>query len=505
MPDYALTPMVMPLVLAQVVTFLMIGNVMQHARQPTHRAFLALLLGNSVWLIGAIIMNFAATLELKWFWGQVQFLGILTMPAAWLAVVERYLRPHPEPMPFRRVAALLAVPVVTLLLIWTNGAHRLIWDYATPTPDWTTVHRTAGYWLGVVLYANALLLWGAVRLVPAWRSARGAERAQITLLLLAVIVPSVTNTLYLLGVPVLPGINPTPVGFALSLAPVAWGMARYGLLRVAPLAHRQVVEHLPDAVFVLDARRRIVEANSRAVALAGATPRALQGHQLQALFPGWPDLHEHQLAVEWRHGEQVWEVQQSTVRDRHGTALGQTVVARDVTTRVQEHARVQRLANEDALTGLGNRRAFQTDLARETARATRHNLSMGVVMIDLDGLKAVNDRQGHAYGDALIAAFGRALPTVFRPEDRAYRLGGDEFAVLLAHAALDGQPAVWERVVQLVTLVRAQGFPDVDASTGVAYFPHDGHGDTLVDRADARMYEDKSARRARRTTADRLT
>ncbi|UBV44764.1 diguanylate cyclase (plasmid) [Deinococcus taeanensis] len=487
-----------PLLLALGLLLLMIGHGLQRVRQPVQRAFLAVLLTNCVWLLGELGYVRADAATLKWTWGLMEFFGVLTLPVAWIALVQRYLSPHPEPVPPRRLLKLLAVPALTLLLIWTNGTHRLVWSYAGPAPDWTTVQRGWAYWAGVVGYANVLLAWGVVQLLQARRSARGADRAQVTLMLLAVVMPTVVNTLYLLGLNVLPGLNPTPVSSALSLLPIAWGMARYGLLHVAPVAHSQVVQHLPDAVFVLDTRGRIVDANVRAADLAGQAHHVLPGRRLHEVLPAWPD-EPGGAPVEWRHAGQVWEVQRSTVRDAGGAEIGQTVVARDITARAQEHDRVQQLAHEDALTGLGNRRAFERDLEREQARAARHALPMGLVLLDLNGLKQVNDQLGHASGDALLAAFGQALLSGFRPEDGVYRLGGDEYAVLLADSPPHGESAIWDRMARVVRDVQDRGFPGVSVSVGVAYFPDDGAGEMLISKADARMYAHK-----RRTTPDPL-
>ena len=499
-----MTPLLPPAthlpLLALLATVLMVGNVLPRARQPLPRAFLGVLLGNCVWLGGDILAAMTPDPHTQWTLGEVQFLGILTVPVAWLVLALRHLQPDPEPVPPRRLLALLAVPLLTLALILTNGQHQLIWRLPPGAPaTWETVQRLPLYWLTVVGYANVMLAWGAARLLPAWRAARGAERHQITVMLFAMLAPSLANVAYLLGALTLPGgISPVSVFLAAGLVPVAWAMRHYGLLRVAPLVHRQIVEQLGDAVFVLDTQGRVLDTNGRAAALAGQPAPALRGRRLTQVFPGWPDLPDDRR-VEWRPGDQVWELQGSTVRNARGVALGQAVVARDVTARAHEHARVQRLANEDTLTGLGNRRAFEADLARETARASRHALTMGVAMIDLDGLKAVNDLHGHAHGDALLSAFGRALPGAFRPEDRAYRLGGDEFALLLAHSAVEGVPAIHERVAQVVRDVQDRGFPEMDASVGVAYFPGDGQGDALVAVADARMYAQKLERRAGRT------
>ncbi|MFC6663319.1 diguanylate cyclase domain-containing protein [Deinococcus multiflagellatus] len=96
--------------------------------------------------------------------------------------------------------------------------------------------------------------------------------------------------------------------------------------------------------------------------------------------------------------------------------------------------RLETAALQDALTGLGNRRAFELDLKAEVASARRHGYAFGLMMMDLDGLKTVNDELGHDAGDQLLRLFGQGLRQQQRAEDRCYRLGGDEFAVLLPHS-----------------------------------------------------------------------
>ncbi|SMB83204.1 GGDEF domain-containing protein [Deinococcus hopiensis] len=157
-------------------------------------------------------------------------------------------------------------------------------------------------------------------------------------------------------------------------------------------------------------------------------------------------------------------------------------------------AMLGQLANHDVLTGLRNRRAFEEDLVREVARSERHNTVFGVIVIDVDGLKRVNDTHGHDAGDALLVSFGKALTSVFRAEDQVFRLGGDEFAVLLVEPTQEYQQVVLSRVQEAVGMVRAQAFPGVGASAGVAFFPADGIGSAVMTVADRRMYESKRSR-----------
>ncbi|HET9773313.1 MAG TPA: GGDEF domain-containing protein [Acidimicrobiia bacterium] len=152
-------------------------------------------------------------------------------------------------------------------------------------------------------------------------------------------------------------------------------------------------------------------------------------------------------------------------------------------------SQLQQAASFDALTGVMTRRQFQADVRRELGRAARHEVGFSVVMIDLDGLKAINDTLGHNAGDARLQMLGAALRNSTRREDTAYRLGGDEFAVLLPGAS----PEQAERVMGRV----AKAAAPAHFTWGVACCPADGTSiDDLVGAADARLYRRRARARA---------
>lgn len=178
--------------------------------------------------------------------------------------------------------------------------------------------------------------------------------------------------------------------------------------------------------------------------------------------------------------------------------------ARSVRT-AQEHREylraVEAAAFTDALTGLGNRRAFDRDLDAALNSARRHGYPVSVLMLDLDGLKQVNDTQGHERGDALLREFARNLLASLRREDRLYRLGGDEYAAILEHTPSSESTfsAIRSRVAQAIEGLRASGFPEADVSAGLAAFPQEaGDAQELVRLADERMYAEKAIHRVRR-------
>jgi diguanylate cyclase (GGDEF)-like protein len=147
------------------------------------------------------------------------------------------------------------------------------------------------------------------------------------------------------------------------------------------------------------------------------------------------------------------------------------------------HERLRDAALTDGLTGLANFRGFTHALHQEVARGKRYRYPFCVVMLDVDGLKAINDREGHLAGDAALRAVATDLRVVLRGTDVLARYGGDEFAVLLTQTT---------RAQAETTMRRFRDWTDIPVSYGVAEFPSDGEdGAALLAAADRALYRVK--------------
>ena len=145
----------------------------------------------------------------------------------------------------------------------------------------------------------------------------------------------------------------------------------------------------------------------------------------------------------------------------------------------------------DALTGLGNHRAFQEELARQLELARRTVTSLALLVIDVDDLKKVNDDRGHAAGDELLAAMGRIATSALRKSDRAFRVGGDEFAVLLPHSDVASGLNVARRILSsaLNGSDAGRSIEPFSVSIGVSAYPTPStEGHQLYRQADAALY-----------------
>ena len=161
-----------------------------------------------------------------------------------------------------------------------------------------------------------------------------------------------------------------------------------------------------------------------------------------------------------------------------------------------ERQRAHELAREDSLTGLGNRRALEEALVHEAARAARGGETVGVLLIDVDRFKSINDRHGHAAGDACLRSVTDALLRALRAADSCFRWGGDEFVVLLPAADLAATREAAARAAASVATRRAPDGAPLSASIGCAELRSDMTVDEVFAAADADLLAAKAARRA---------
>jgi diguanylate cyclase (GGDEF)-like protein len=161
----------------------------------------------------------------------------------------------------------------------------------------------------------------------------------------------------------------------------------------------------------------------------------------------------------------------------------------------------EELATTDALTGLANRREFHGELLREISYTRRHSEPFGLLMVDIDHFKGINDEFGHPQGDEVLVQVTERIRETMRASDQAFRIGGDEFGVLLrgadrARAFLAAERLVAATNARPVQLANGQHL-SVTISVGVASADANNEFDAqaLINRADATLYRAKKAGR----------
>ncbi len=268
---------------------------------------------------------------------------------------------------------------------------------------------------------------------------------------------------------------------------------------------RQAMETMPLGVTIADMEGRIIYTNPAEAAMHGHEVSDLIGKNARTLAPVecWNpdgcDFADRSVyireSLNIRSDGTIFPVQitSSVVLDVNGSPIGVATICEEITERKRCEERLRFMSTHDGLTGLHNRTYFEEELKR-LGRSRLFPISF--IMIDVDGLKQINDQKGHRHGDLLLQHAARILSEMFRAEDLVARIGGDEFIVVLPQT---GFLAAEKKVERIRSVLAKEHVTDnavkVSLSLGAATsFEASTLADTIK-LADARMYHDKALRR----------
>jgi diguanylate cyclase (GGDEF)-like protein/PAS domain S-box-containing protein len=289
-------------------------------------------------------------------------------------------------------------------------------------------------------------------------------------------------------------------------------------LKESELRYRRLFETAQDGILILDARTGAIDdVNPYLIDMLGYSRAEFLKKKLWEVG-AFKDVEASKLAFQALQKNQYIRYKDLPLRSKSGKLLQVEFVSnvylvgekkviqcniRDITDRkqaqdalIESEALLREQSVRDHLTGLFNRRYLEETLGRELLRAERKQISIGVMMLDVDGFKGFNDTWGHAAGDAVLRELGALLLSHVRGDDIACRYGGDEFVIVLPDASRD---ITRERAQRLCEHARnfkvqyeRQTLGPVTLSIGVAVFPQNGSTSTeVLKAADAALYRSK--------------
>jgi PAS domain S-box-containing protein len=347
--QWQFTPFALPEIIAGAVTIWLAIITWRRRSAPGALPFFIILLAATEYSLGNAVQLGSTDLSTAIFWNNVQWPAAVVLPLAWLAFTLQYTG-RTQWLTRRTMVLLSIVPLITLLLIWTNGEHGLMYSDAMldRSVPFAALVETYGllYW-GFIAYSYVLLLCGALLMGSfIWALMRSSSlyRGQVIALLIAVIAPWIGNAISLLGPSPFNLLDLTPFGFTITGLAMAWSLFRYRLLDIAPVARNAVFESMSDAVIVLDRQNRITDLNPAAQHLLGRPPSELVGHPADQVVSALPAQTTRFRDVREAHEEITLDVggtacsfdlRISPLFDRSGSFNGRLIVLRDITERKQ--------------------------------------------------------------------------------------------------------------------------------------------------------------------------
>ncbi len=340
------TPYVLPFVFTAITSAALIVVTWRHRSAPGATPLILVMAAVFEWSAGNALELLSVELGAKIWWANVEYLGIVAVPLAWFVFAARYT--GRDKWLTRRILILLTlVPATTIVMVWTNELHGLIryniWlDSSGPFP---VVSKTYGPWFWVqVGYSYVLLFISTVWLVQTLTRSPRLYRMQRTVLLIGAVMPWVGNVLYISHLSPIPKLDLTPPSFALSSLAMVWGLYRFHLLDIVPIARDLVMESMSDGVIVLDAQNRIVDLNPAIQRVIGCTASEAIGQRADYVLSSWPDLVERyrdvietnaEITLSQNQTPRYMDLRISPLHDRDGQVKGRLVVLRDITERKQ--------------------------------------------------------------------------------------------------------------------------------------------------------------------------
>ncbi|NLE75770.1 MAG: PAS domain-containing protein [Chloroflexi bacterium] len=298
------------------------------------------------WSIGNLLELASPTLAGKAFWTNIEYLAIGVIPVLWLALAAQ-VSGQGGWLTRRNVRLLLAIPVATQVMLWTNPAHGLM--FPTFALDgrglYPVVTKTFGPWAMLsVVYCCALLLAGSSLLMRLTTRASLPYRRQAIVILLAAVVPWVFSILHTFNADPIPGVDFTPPAFAVSGLLLMLALFRFSDL--APIAHETLFAEMRDGVVAVDMQGRVVNLNPAAQRALGKSARSVIGQAAAEAWPDLPPLEEVQDRTQVALQGHAYDLLLSPVLDRRGNVSGRLVVLRDIGEQQRDEAERQRLLEE---------------------------------------------------------------------------------------------------------------------------------------------------------------
>jgi diguanylate cyclase (GGDEF)-like protein/PAS domain S-box-containing protein len=321
-------------------------------------------------------------------------------------------------------------------------------------------------------------------------------------------------------------IDLTPISFTLTAFLLSAGIFGLRLFDLIPIARHTVLEYIPELVFVVDARDRVLDANSSAQKILGKSLDDIIGKDPLEVFSKWPQLINRFLTASETHEEiqipgdppRTLELTVSALYNQFKQLEGRVIVAHDVTERKwlendlkyanevlsNQLEEINKLREEleeqairDPLTNAYNRRYLSEFLDREVARAEREKTPVTIVIMDMDNFKQFNDTYGHKCGDLVLQAITKFLVEHSRRGDVVCRYGGEEFVILMPNVSLEvgfERAEMWRQDFS-ESPIEYEGMKlFATFSAGVATFPQHGKsGDVILQAADKALYRSKDA------------
>ncbi|MET1031178.1 histidine kinase N-terminal 7TM domain-containing diguanylate cyclase [Domibacillus tundrae] len=504
MPHHILTYILALITGASVSSFLGVYAFIKIRNAPGGKYFCAAAFLAAFFAVAYAFELTSVSLESIMFWVAVEYLAIAFLPASILLMCLDYVGRKPKKWMY---AVLFGIPVITIILHWTNPYHHLYYTAVGMRSD--TLHPVVklegGPWFWVhSFFLYFCMLASVFILLLQLKKVSFRFQMQICLMVIGLLIPVGASLFYLNGWS--GGVDLGPVSICVSFLFQGVALLWFQMFDVVPIARETVFESLEEGVIVLNKNDAVVDYN-RAMKMVlpfltvhtiGKPLKEVIGHneQLGNIICNGQEC-DYQLIQSG--GTLHFHIRFAVLQSKKSESIGKIITFINVTERVQMEEKLHKLASMDGLTGVLNRTFFLERAEAACRQVKEKGGSVSMIMFDIDHFKRVNDTFGHEAGDLVLKNIACTVQKKMRPNDLLARYGGEEFIIFLPHASLfeahERAEEIRTAIADMITI--AGGEPlNVTSSFGLSHTQIEADGtdspiQTLMREADQALYAAK--------------
>lgn len=507
------TPYVLPFVFSTtILIYLSIYAFLLRKRVGMAVLFSIVALFLAIWTACYALELISVSLESKIFWAKMKYLGSAPGPVLWF-VLALYYTNHRNLLAKPLKIILVFWVLLTIGIVFTNEIHHWYWTDIFLVPGFPETQSEHGFFFWVYAAGLYLLvLVSVINYINYYRTVPVLFRRQALLMVLGGFVPLGIRILEdFFGWDPFQKIDNVILFLLLSAILFAIALFRFRALDIVPIAHNLIVQYINSGILVSDALGRIVEINPFARTLIGPQSATAIGKSLDEVLKDWPKIdyspqmrerQEQEISLQKDGNTLFFMVQVSPIRNERQELIGHVIVLVDITDRKKAEMELERLARTDVLTNVTNRRHFFELAEVEFERFKRYGHPLGIMLLDIDHFKQINDRYGHLAGDFALRSVATECNKHLRTTDIFARYGGEEFICLLYEVSTETAHDTAERIRRFIedTPLEFDGKSiHVTASFGLAFAQIDQTLENVIELADQSLYESKRDGRNRVT------
>ncbi len=333
-------PYTLALFLSSTVSVILAFGAWKKRPSSNPMSFVVMMLTVAVWSAVHIFEMGSTDINDKIYYANIQFLPIVIAPIAWLAFAMYYtkrlrlLTPH-------WLIWLSLIPLITVVLVWTNPFHGLVFTKAelVSLPPFTLLYRHFASWFWVhTAYCYILIFIGTFFLIRSLLNSPRLFNGQVIALLIGALAPWLGNIMYVFKISPFSDLDMTPFAFTISGIAFAWGIFRFRLLDIVPIAYDLMLNNMQDCVFIFDDNNRLTGLNPSALGFVNREKKEIMGLDSEQVLFGWKEMSRvpkdkpgKKILIINKNNKRKYYYATITPLNKKGRLIGRLMVLRDIT------------------------------------------------------------------------------------------------------------------------------------------------------------------------------